>query len=635
MKYCVILLGLCIPFLGCVDQDFDVPPTGGVDPDIEVTTSIAELKAMHTLGGYEEITEDIVISGLVISEDEAGNFFRQLIIQDSTGGIEMRIDATNLSTEYPFGRRVFVKCKGLWLGDFNNLIQLGADVVPDDEGEPELQRIPESILDTYVLKGTYNNEVVPKIKRLPELTFSDVSTYIRIEEMQFIAADTSSTFADAQNQIAVNLEVENCFQQRLIVRTSGFANFANDPVPNGKGTITGVFGVFGSDSQMLLNNRDGVDMQGERCIPGNGQIVTIQSVRDTYALGQGFANAGAISGVVTSDYTNQNVTGRNLYIQDETAGILVRFEDFHEFPIGTKLVIDVTGMELSEFNELLQVNNVPNDNAVSQGSAALPDPIETTVSEILNNAEAWESQRVYLPEVTVTSSSGQFSGEVVVTDQTGSMIMFTRSQATFANDALPTETVALTALISQFGAPQLILAQRSDLEGGSIGGNGTINESFNAIGDNNAVVLNGWTNVAVKGERLWLGKVFDNNHYAQATAFNDTAPEMESWLVTPAIDMSTAKTLEFKTAKAFWTHDGLSVWVSGDFSGDVTTATWQELSGARLAEESDNEHAFIDSGILDIPALGSSVYIAFKYVGSGPSGLTGSYRVDDVIVKEK
>jgi hypothetical protein len=36
----------------CVDEDFDAPPPGGEDPNLTVNASIADLKAMHTLGQY-------------------------------------------------------------------------------------------------------------------------------------------------------------------------------------------------------------------------------------------------------------------------------------------------------------------------------------------------------------------------------------------------------------------------------------------------------------------------------------------------------------------------------------------------------------------------------------------------------
>src|SRR5690606_10118435 len=150
-------------------------------------------------------------------------------------------------------------------------------------------------------------------------------------------------------------------------------------------------------------------------------------------------------------------------------------------------------------------------------------------------------------------------------------------------------------------------------------------ESFNSFDDNDDIFLPGWANIAVKGNRLWRAKVFSGNHYAQATAFNDTEPEMESWLITPPIELDVPKKISFESAKAFYEHDGLSVWISSDFNGtDVGAATWQPLGGT-LAQASDTDHVFIPSGDVDLSGFTGTVRIGFRYVGSGPGGQTTTW----------
>ena len=103
----------------CVDLEYDQPPAGGEDPNLPVNITIAELKSRHTLDQYEEITDDATLAGLVVSDDTEDNFFKQLVIQDATGGIEMRIEMSDLHNVYPVGRKIYVKLKGIWLGDDN------------------------------------------------------------------------------------------------------------------------------------------------------------------------------------------------------------------------------------------------------------------------------------------------------------------------------------------------------------------------------------------------------------------------------------------------------------------------------------------------------------------------------------
>ncbi|MDQ3017995.1 MAG: choice-of-anchor J domain-containing protein, partial [Bacteroidota bacterium] len=257
-------------------------------------------------------------------------------------------------------------------------------------------------------------------------------------------------------------------------------------------------------------------------------------------------------------------------------------------------------------------------------------PRVATVADVLANAQAWESTVVKLNDVTLSGAS-TFSGEVIVTDATGSMIMFTRSQSTFAGNALPTEIVSVTALISEFNAPQLIIRNANDVPGGGTGPTG-IDESFTNIANDADISLPGWANIAVKGTRLWRGKIFQTNHYAQATAFGDTGAEMEAWLITPTITLDEAKKINFETAKSFHVHDGLSVWVSSNFDGtNVTGATWVPLSAViATAAAADNE--WIPSGDIDLSGFTGPIRVGFKYIGSGPGGQTTTFRVDNVKV---
>src|SRR6478672_1887970 len=90
--------------LNSCKKDFDAPP-GPADPAIVANTTIAGLKAMHTTAGaYDVITSDIVISGVVVANDKSGNLYKQLIIEDSTGGLQISLDANSLYGTYPVGR---------------------------------------------------------------------------------------------------------------------------------------------------------------------------------------------------------------------------------------------------------------------------------------------------------------------------------------------------------------------------------------------------------------------------------------------------------------------------------------------------------------------------------------------------
>jgi len=614
----------------CKDLDYDNPPAGGSDPNLPVNATIAQLKAKHTLGQYEEVTEDLILEALVISNDQAGNFFKQLIVQDTSGGIEIRVDVTDLHTFYPVGRKIYILAKGLWLGDYNGITQLGAGLGANDQGVAELIRIPEPILPTYIKVATYGNPVLPKIKTIDQLSVSDVSTLIQIDNAQFIPADTGVTYADAVLQQTINLDIEDCAGSKIIIRSSGYASFANVLTPSGGGSIVAIVSIFGTTYQMGIRDLDDVSMEGPRCSTNQ---YTVADLRQLFAQGTTSVPGGTMQGTVISDYNSLSVTGRNLYIQDATGGIVLRFTANHTFNLGDLINVDVSGGILGEFNGLLQVDGLDTGGSGVVSHPGDVTPRTATVLEVLNNAQAWESTLVKIEKVVLKDNS-IYNGSVTVQDKTGSMILFTRSQSTFASEVLPTDTVSITAIVSDFNAPQLIIRNSSDVKGGGIVVVDDLDESFTSIADNADVILPGWVNIAVKGTRLWRGKVFSGNHYAQATAFQDAATEMESWLVTPEIVLDVPKKISFESAYANFVQDGLSIWISSDFNGiNVSAASWTELHPT-IATSGDPANAFIPSGAIDLSGFTGPVRVGFKYVGSGPNGQTSSFRVDNVKVEK-
>ena len=77
-RFTLLLILLVFSFTACVDKDFDNPPADPRLPDITANTTIADLKARHIIGEVEEITDEVIIKGTVISDDQPGNFFKKL-----------------------------------------------------------------------------------------------------------------------------------------------------------------------------------------------------------------------------------------------------------------------------------------------------------------------------------------------------------------------------------------------------------------------------------------------------------------------------------------------------------------------------------------------------------------------------
>ncbi len=628
----LLLLGFLV--FGCIDDTFDTPPSLS-EEDLSATMTIKDFKALGKTRQSIEITDDVILGGLVISDDKPGNFYKTLVIQDETGGLPVSINATDLYTLFERGRKVWIRAKGLTLTDNNNQFYL------DLKGD----RIPDNLYRQYIIRGSKGVQPAPKTKKLLELRDDDIGTLVTVQDVEFSIKDKSKNYADAT--APGNRTVEDCIGNSIIVRTSNYSDFADLPLPKGNGTITGVLSRYRNDLQLGIRDTGDVVLNNPSCLGGGGGDLTRMTIKEVRALFSGSSTsvpAGKkIEGVVTSDRNAGNIHSKNMVVQDETGGIAIRFTRDHRFNLNDKVELDISGLTLSEYQGLLQISNVPTDNAQTKGTGSVV-PKEITVAEILNSFELYESTLVRLKDVEFSGAS-TFGGGPKVKDNTGEIVLFTRNQATFANESVPANAMSLNAIVTQGGSSktmQLSLRNLNDIDGSGGGGTGggtdtlsAFTEDFESMPDGVDINSNGWKSFIIEGERNWRVKLYKGSKYAQATAFKDKASNMETMLITPPMKLDKPKKFAFQSAKAYWDHDGLSVWISTDFDGaNPGNATWKELK-CTLAAESDADHAWIDSGDIDLSAYSGVGYIAFKYVGSAANSQTGTFRIDNVTFGDK
>ncbi|MCR5003910.1 MAG: DUF5689 domain-containing protein [Bacteroidales bacterium] len=287
--------------------DYDAPEEQVTE--LDVTTTIAELKAMYTSGPLK-IDDDIVIKGQVTTSDKAGNLYRTFYIQDETGGIEIKIGKSYTNMDYRIGQWLYIKCEGLTLGQYGGMLQLGYD---DPTGSYETAYIEvQYIIDTHIFKGKRDTPVAPKVLGENDLnnaenygiycevqgvTYgneifaiiyddSDNSLYLSegqfgvdtwaMSENGFKAYMTATTGKEepqeafggkiteknwqAYYNAAAALSVSQYFKLGnvdLQVRSSGYASFADEKLPadvlsGTPTTLRGILTIYNTNTQFLL-----------------------------------------------------------------------------------------------------------------------------------------------------------------------------------------------------------------------------------------------------------------------------------------------------------------------------------------------------------------------------------------------
>lgn len=291
-KLAVVAAIMVTTLSACIKNNYDAPPVDGTDPNLTPTMTIAQFKQLYT-GTRIEIQDSILLAGVVAADDKSGNFYKTLIIQDSTAGIAIRLDESGLSNNYMIGRKVYIKTKGLFLGEYNGLVQLGGAATAGSA--TEVDALPSTLISKHIIKGALNQPVNALTVTIPQLDDSYQNRLIKLENVQFSPADTGFSYADGTLQLSKNATIQDCNGNTIILRNSGFATFANQLMPSGKGTLYAIYSVFGNTKQLYIRDTYDVTFDQARCGGGGGtggSVTLFEEKFDGYTNNQALVMPG-------------------------------------------------------------------------------------------------------------------------------------------------------------------------------------------------------------------------------------------------------------------------------------------------------------------------------------------------------
>lgn len=228
----------------CIKKEWDEPPVATI-PVGQVLT-IQDL--VDTFNNVPiKFDEDFSLFGVITADDKSGNLYRNFYLQDNTGAILLR---TLFSGGLAEGDSVRIALKGVTLTQYNGLMQLDSVNV-----------------DKNVIKQATEKFIQPQVVTLQQAINDPtlVAKLIKIENVEFATSELGTTFANAAQLQTLNRNLVDCDGNTIIVRTSGYANFANTVVPSGNGSIVAILGTFNSTPQLYIRRVSELVMTGERC----------------------------------------------------------------------------------------------------------------------------------------------------------------------------------------------------------------------------------------------------------------------------------------------------------------------------------------------------------------------------------
>ncbi|WP_106811605.1 DUF5689 domain-containing protein [Prevotella merdae] len=289
MKYLKLaLLALVAVFAttSCMDDDWKDPnsetsPYGNNSIQETNVVSIAELKNTYGPKQKDEINYTVRIAdgtqikGIVTGNDIEGNIYSQISIQDDSDkpGIIISVAQGGLSGQLQIGQEVLINVGGLYYGTYRSQPQLGVayhDSSKDQNypsrisradwqnrfkviGKPDASKIKVQVFSTNpdASKGELN---------VADLLDADVAykyagCLVTLKGVEFAMGDGKTTLAPEDEGKTLGYGVTRYFKgydktnKQIGIRTSCYADFAANLVPQGVVDVTGVLSCYKSSAK--------------------------------------------------------------------------------------------------------------------------------------------------------------------------------------------------------------------------------------------------------------------------------------------------------------------------------------------------------------------------------------------------
>lgn len=384
----------------------------------------------------------------------------------------------------------------------------------------------------------------------------------------------------------------------------------------------------------------------------SGPAINIAQIKAKFKTGQTytFQNDSNLYCVITADETCGNLY-QELYVKDVTGGLHIGLTSGGGLFTGDSIRINLKGATLQEDNRLITVDGIPPEtNIVKFASGWNVQPVKRPLSDLIANTNATNTAQSLLVEISdvafVAADRNQFfANEATRTALTRTLntcggiqlIVRTSGYSLLAGKRTPSGMGSITGILSQYGTTfQLLVRSVSDIN---------MNlplcaepkiyllKDFN----DNSLTSGGWSTQTISANVNW--SISSNgaaspfariSNYSSST--NPKNTPCETWLLSPAIDLSSAVTpvLTIRHAHDF-AGSGLEIYSSTRYiSGKPTLNEWRRMDSLT----GPLGFTFITAGPYYLSnEKGQNFRIAFRYRGTANNGAT--WQVDDIRLFEK
>ena len=420
-KLAILLIGVSLVFSACKKKDLDKPEITQFPSGNEWSVGrILDSLAKGTFQFDKASDKNATVKGYVIADEIGGNIYRTFYLRGEDGkciAVYRKGSGEGGSDEFNVrvGDHVGYKLYGSIISEYSKLPQIQVQ----EHDVNNLIVIYERGCDDKVRPINTTIEDIKAGKHLCDL--------VKISNVQF---EPYEGLAYTAGQNSTSRNIATCSGEGIIVRTSGYASFAEEPLPEGRGTIASIVSKYNSDWQLLLRNTSDVNMHDTRCGQG-GDIMTMPYIQ----------NFSASFGT----YTTFNVLGPQTWTIDYQTAVMKGkvenvFYENEDWLISSPVQITDVEHAKAVVNYVAQYEGPANDVTmqVSTDYVYEDDPTEanwTQLNATFPNTSGWSDFK------NVEISLDDFIGETVTV------------AIKFMSSATQSRTIEIKSITVQEGEP--------------------------------------------------------------------------------------------------------------------------------------------------------------------------------------
>ena len=237
----ILVITLLATSLSCIHNNFDDPKINSIT--IGEVLTLEQLFEKYIDSIPYKFKTDISVYANVNMDDKLGNIYKSAYIQDATRGINLRLLSSGGLYQ---GDSIRLNLNGTTLNKYRQMLQIDSVHV-----------------DNNIQKIATKRDIKPEIVSIEDITDAYIGRLIKMEDVEFAELEVGKIFSAAET--SENRMLENCNGESIIVRTSGYASFASETVPVGRGSIIAVVGRYDNELQLFIRSMKELNFTLRRC----------------------------------------------------------------------------------------------------------------------------------------------------------------------------------------------------------------------------------------------------------------------------------------------------------------------------------------------------------------------------------